>query len=188
LPEKPPRKAVFLDRDSTVIEDMRYSADIARMKVLPGVIEGLVRLQEAGYTLVIVTNQSGVARGCFTEAELRAFHEALTARLAESGVRLARIYYCPHYPEGKLPEYSTVCDCRKPAPGMILRAAKELALDLPDSWMIGDSDRDTAAGRGAGCRTILVETADDPQTGNPNPDFRAKDLQAAADIILGEQR
>jgi len=184
LPEKPSRKAVFFDRDRTVIEDMEFSTDAARLKALPGAIEGMRRLQEAGYAPVIVTNQSGVARGCFTEQELRAFHDALGAWLAERGVRVAGIYYCPHYPDGKLPQYSIACDCRKPAPGMILRAAEELALDLPNSWMVGDRDCDTAAGCNAGCRTILVETALEPRSRNPRPDFRVKDLQAAADIIL----
>ena len=184
MPEKPARKAVFLDRDCTVIEDMTFSTDPARIRALPGAIEGMLRLQETGYTLVIITNQSGVARGYFTEAELQAFHEALRSWIAERGVRVAGVYYCPHYPEGKLPEYSFVCECRKPAPGMILRAAEELGLDLPRSWMVGDRDCDTAAGRNAGCRTVLVETAPEPQPGNPKPDFRVKDLQAAADVIL----
>jgi len=185
LLDQPARKAVFLDRDCTVIEDMEFSTDPARIKALPGALEGLRRIQDAGYTLVIITNQSGVARGFFTEAELQTFHDALRAWLDDRGVRIAGIYYCPHYPEGKLPEYSFVCECRKPAPGMILRAAEELGLDLKRSWMVGDRDCDTAAGRKAGCRTILVETAAELQPGNPKPDFRAKDLQAAADVILG---
>jgi len=180
------RAAVFLDRDSTVIEDMEFSVDPARIRALPGAVEGMRRLQEAGYPLVLITNQSGVARGLFTEEGLRAFHDRLRAWLAERGVRIEAVYHCPHYPNGKVPEYTRKCACRKPEPGMILAAARDLGLDLTRSWMIGDRDCDTGAGRNAGCRTILVKTAIAPVELTPRPDFIAEGIAEAAEIILSQ--
>ena len=180
------QKAVFLDRDATVIVDMEYSADPAGLALLPGALEGLRRLQEAGYLLIIVTNQSGVARGLFSEAQVHAFHERMLALLRRGGIRIAAIHYCPHFIEGKVPEYAVECDCRKPAPGMLLRAAREHAVDLKKSWMLGDRPSDAGAGKAVGCRTIRVgrnpEWADD----DIKPDFEAADLVEAAEMILRE--
>ena len=176
-------KAVFLDRDNTVIADMEFSTDRAKLRPLPGALEALRRLQEAGYLLIIITNQSGVARGRFSERTLRDFHEHFLRRFARSGVRFAGIYYCPHYAEGKVAEYSIACDCRKPQPGLLLRAARELGVDLKQSWMVGDRPADIGAGRAAGCRTIRVGNAEWTRS-DPRADFRTPDLAGAAEIIL----
>ena len=178
-------KAVFLDRDGTTIVDTEFSADPKNLRLLPGAVEGLRRLQKAGCLLIIVTNQSGVARGLFDERELRAFREHLKRRFRRRGIRIADIYYCPHHEDGQVPQYSVKCDCRKPKPGMILRAAKEHGIDLKQSWMIGDQQRDIEAGIAAGCRTIRVGVAPGEA---PGADFEAADLRQAAGIILRASR
>ncbi len=177
------RKAVFLDRDNTVIADMEFSTDLAGLRPLPGAMKALRRLQEAGYLLIVVTNQSGVARGRFSEESLRAFHEHFLRRLERNGVRLAGIYYCPHYAEGTVAEHSIACDCRKPQPGLLLRAARELGVDLKRSWMVGDRPADIGAGRAAGCRTIRVGNAEWAEA-DPRADFETRHLAGAAEIIL----
>jgi D,D-heptose 1,7-bisphosphate phosphatase len=179
------RKAVFLDRDNTVIADMEFSINRARLRPLPGALEALRRLQEAGYLLIIVTNQSGVARGRFSEERLRGFHEHFLRRFERNGVRLAGIYYCPHYAEGKVAKYAIACDCRKPQPGLLLRAARELGVDLKQSWMVGDRPADIGAGQAAGCRTIRVGNTDWAEA-DPQADFETPDLARAAEIILRE--
>lgn len=176
------RRAVFLDRDGTVIVDTLFSTDPARLEPMPGAVEALRRLQEAGFLLVIITNQSGVARGYFTEEDLDAFHRHMADWFAQRDVRLAGVYFCPHHPDGTTPALSCACDCRKPAPGMILRAARELNVDPAASWMVGDRDADVGAGRAAGCRTIRV--AGSSEGNGLAADFDAPDLAAAADRIL----
>ena len=141
--------AIFLDRDGTLVRDIRHAADPGRLELLAGVPEALGVLSSAGYRLVVVTNQSGVARGCFSLAEAEAMGEALTASLGALGVELAGYYLCPHY--------SGPCTCRKPAPGLLINAAESLGLDLTRSWMIGDQPSDVAAGTAAGVRPILVD-------------------------------
>jgi D-glycero-D-manno-heptose 1,7-bisphosphate phosphatase len=183
LPSEHAKKAVFLDRDNTIIADMEFSTDSSKLRPLPGALEALRRLQDAGYLLVIVTNQSGVARGRFSEEALRGLHEHLLRRLEQGGVRFVGIYYCPHYAEGKVAEYSIACDCRKPKPGMLLRAVRELGVDLKQSWMVGDRPADVGAGRAAGCRTLRVGNADWGES-DPRADFETPDLAGAAEIIL----
>lgn len=149
-------KAVFLDKDGTVIEDLPYNVDPKRVRFLPGSAEGLKLLHEAGYKLIIVTNQSGVARGYFTEDDLRTLGRFLTDQLNGFGVALAGFYFCPHLPEGIVPGYGITCICRKPEPGLIFRAAREHDIDLAGSWFVGDILNDVEAGRRAGCRTVLL--------------------------------
>lgn len=179
-----PRKAVFLDRDATIIEDMEFSVDPAELRPFPEAIEGMRKLQEAGYALVIITNQSGVARGYFDEAALKAVNDRLVAMIKNQGIDIEAIYYCPHYETGAVEEYAIACGCRKPEPGMLLRAAEEYGIDLAASWMVGDRPADVGAGRAAGCRTIRVLTGPAPVEGDPEPDAIADDLSQAADIIL----
>ena len=180
-------KAVFLDRDNTVIADMEFSVNRARLRPLPGVFKALRRLQEAGYLLIIVTNQSGVARGRFSEEGLRRIHKHLLRRFERAGVRFAGVYYCPHYAEGKVAEYAIACDCRKPRPGMLLRAAEELGVDLKRSWMVGDRPADIGAGRAAGCRTIRVGNAEWTES-DPRADFERPDLARASETILRKDK
>jgi len=148
--------AVFLDKDGTIIEDLPYNVDPDRIRFMPGAENGLQLLHQAGYRLFIVTNQSGVARGYFDEKALRRVEVRLREMMGRSGVPLAGFYYCPHYPEGIVPAYSGKCTCRKPQPGLIIRAAQEHGIDLFRSWFIGDILNDVEAGRRAGCRTVLI--------------------------------
>jgi len=180
------KKAVFLDRDGTLIEDMGYGADVTRLRFLPGALEAVQRLNRAGYAVVIVTNQSGVARGLFSEDELEEFNRKLILLAREHGARINGIYYCPHHPEGKVPIYTVDCRCRKPKPGLLLRAAEALGINLRASFAIGNMPRDVEAGRRAGCRTIFIESGAAPETQARAiaSDFTTDSLSAAVDIIL----
>jgi len=153
------RPAVFLDRDGTVIEEVGYLSRPEQFRLLPGAAAAIRQLNERDIPVVLVTNQSGVARGKFSENDLAEIHRHLRELLATEDARLDAIYYCPHHPrEGQAP-YRRDCVCRKPAPGMLQQAAREHGLDLAASVMIGDSLRDLEAGAAAGCKTrILVMT------------------------------
>ena len=146
------KPAVFLDKDGTLVRDVPYNVDPARIVLNEGAADGVRKLHAAGFSLVIVSNQSGVARGYFEEADL----EVVWARLRDLLGVPFHVYYCPHYPEGFAP-YGVECTCRKPEPGMLLEAAREHNLDLPRSWMIGDILNDVEAGRRLGCRTVLLD-------------------------------
>ncbi len=176
--------AVFLDRDGTLIEDSGYLRDVARVRLLPGVAETLRALRQAGYRLIVATNQSGVARGLLTEATLAAIHDRMRDLLAQQGVQLDAVYYCPYHPEGTVEAYRRDSDCRKPECGMLRQAAADLGIDLPASWMVGDAERDVEAGRRAGCRTVLL-TPDAGADGQPVSvaDFVVQDLPAAGRVI-----
>jgi D-glycero-D-manno-heptose 1,7-bisphosphate phosphatase len=154
------RSAVFLDRDGVVVEHVAYLAAPEQVALVPGALDAIAELNRAGVAAVLVTNQSVVARGGCSETELRAIHETLAARLRPA--RLDAIYYCPHLPpdagEPERPPYRVTCDCRKPRPGLLLRAARDLDLDPSRSIMIGDSTSDAEAGRRAGMATALVRT------------------------------
>ncbi len=179
--------AVFLDKDGTLIEDVPFNVDPALIRLTPGAGEALRSLRDAGFKLIVVSNQSGVARGLFPEAALARVAERLDALLAEWDVRLDGFYTCPHHPEGSVPEYAIACACRKPAPGMILAAAREHGVDLQRSWLIGDILNDVEAGRRAGCRTILLDNGNETEwelSAERRPDFVAPDLGAAAERIL----
>jgi histidinol-phosphate phosphatase family protein len=149
--------AVFLDKVGTLIEDLPYNVDPARIRLAPGALEGLARLHACGFLLVVVSNQAGVALGMFRERALRAVERRLNALLGEAGVALAGMYWCPHHPAGSVGRYAVECGCRKPQPGLLRRAARDLGIDLDRSWMIGDILDDVEAGRRAGCRTVLVD-------------------------------
>lgn len=153
------RKAAFLDRDGVINKDRAYVHRWEDFEFVPGAIEGLQKLQDAGYALVIVTNQSGLARGFYTEAQYHALTSAMAEHLAGQGVKLDGVYYCPHHPKGSVPELALHCECRKPAPGMLQQAARELGLSLFDSLLIGDKPSDIEAARAAGVgRTYSVDS------------------------------
>jgi lipopolysaccharide heptosyltransferase II len=147
------RPALFLDRDGTLLEPVPYLHDPQQVRLVAGAAVALRAASEAGYCIVVVTNQAGIARGLFRREAVEAVHTALAEALAREGVAVERFYFCPHHPE-----FDGACQCRKPAPGMLRLAARELALDLGASVMIGDTRADLAAGEAAGCRAILVET------------------------------
>lgn len=151
------RRAVFLDKDGTLIPDVPYNVDPRRIRLMPGAAEALALLHGVGYQLIVISNQSGVARGYFPEEALMAVEARLRELAAqEAGVPLAGFYYCPHHPEGSVSAYAVACTCRKPAPGLILRAAQEHQINLKQSWFVGDILDDMEAGRRAGCKTILL--------------------------------
>lgn len=176
------RRAVFLDRDGTLIVDRPYLSDPARIELLPGVIDGLARLRDAGYLLVVATNQSGIARGYYDGAALAAMHRRLGEILAQSGIQIAAYYYCPHHVDGRVPSLARSCPCRKPGPGMLWRAAADWAIDLDRSWMIGDRVTDAQAAEAAGCASVLVGSSD---AALPVRCHQAPDLAEAADYIIG---
>ncbi len=155
------KKAIFLDRDGTIIVDKGFVHKKEDLELLPGAVEAIKLAREAGFMVVVVTNQSGVARGYFTEEEVKNFNAHLNRVLGQRGARIDAFYYCPHHPEAPIPTYRKACLCRKPQPGLILQAARELDIDLSQSWTIGDSPRDVEAGRRAGCKTILLEKGKD---------------------------
>lgn len=150
------RRALFLDRDGTLIRNEPYRDTPRGMKLLPNVARGLKAWTASGFVPVIVTNQSGIARGLITRKGLELIHARLLKLFRGAGVRIEAIYVCPHLPEGTVKTYAKRCACRKPKPGLLKRAARELRLDLRKSVTIGDSPRDVAAGRKAGTRTVLL--------------------------------
>lgn len=182
LPRRGGRPAAFLDRDGTIIEDIHYLGAPDSIVLLPGAVEGMRLLREAGYLLICVTNQSGVARGYFSERKLRDIHERMKRILAAEGAPLDGLYYCPHHPDFGEEPYRLDCGCRKPRPGMLLAGARDFDIDLPASVLIGDAERDIEAGHAAGCRAIL--RADDPRVPT-KADAIAPDLESAAEIVLG---
>jgi len=186
-PDHEPRRCVFLDKDGTLIDDVPYNVDPAKVRLAAGAAEGLARLHAAGYALVVVTNQSGVARGVFPESALAAVESRLRRMVRDAGAELTGFAYCPHHPEGTVPQYARVCECRKPAPGMILRAAGECGVDLARSWMVGDILNDVEAGRRAGCRTVLIDNGNETEwdrTPGREPDYVVADLAEAARRII----
>ncbi|NPB09156.1 MAG: D-glycero-beta-D-manno-heptose 1,7-bisphosphate 7-phosphatase [Thermodesulfobacteria bacterium] len=183
------KPVVFLDRDGTIIEEVGYLRRPEEVKLLPRVPEALRLLKEAGLALVVITNQSGIARGYFDEETLARIHERLKELLAEHGVELDGIYYCPHHPEEG-------CSCRKPKTGLAERAAKELGLDLKRAFVVGDRDVDVALGKNLGATSVLVLTGygrrdlsrllhrEGKALACVTPDIVAEDLWQAAQKIL----
>jgi len=154
------RRAAFIDRDDTLIGDTGYLDDPSGVALLPGAAEAVRLLNAAGVLAVCITNQGGVALGFVSEPVLHDIHDRMRALLAAEGARLDDLLYCPHHPDGTVDDYACVCDCRKPEPGMILTAADRHGIDLPQSVMIGDAERDVEAGRRAGCRSVLIRSGD----------------------------
>lgn len=180
------RKAVFLDKDGTLIENHPFDRAPEHIEWMPGTIDGLRRLHCLGYALIVVSNQGGIAQGLFTVEDLLCEELALRAELAKFEVPLAGFYYCPHHPEGNIPSFSVHCYCRKPHPGLLIQAARELNVDPTHSWMIGDILHDVEAGRAAGCRTVLLTNGHETEwhlTAARWPDFIAGDVLEAARLI-----
>lgn len=169
-------RAVFLDKDGTLVENVPYNVDPTRMRLAPGAAEALARISAAGYRVIVVSNQPGVALGLFAERELERVQRHL-ARL----VPMSAFYYCPHAPQAG-------CPCRKPRSGMLLQAAREQGVELAQSWMVGDILDDVEAGRRAGCRTVLVDNGNETEwhlSAEREPHAKVNGLCEAADLICG---
>jgi D-glycero-D-manno-heptose 1,7-bisphosphate phosphatase len=152
------RPAVFIDRDGTLTEEVGYVNHPSRLRLLPRSAQAVRRLNGSGVAAVVVTNQAGIARGYFSADVLRATNAALLAQLKDAGAQLDGIYVCPHHPTEGAPPYRATCDCRKPAPGLLQRAAAELDLDLTTSTVVGDRASDLVPARAVGARAVLVQT------------------------------
>jgi D-glycero-D-manno-heptose 1,7-bisphosphate phosphatase len=179
-------RAVFLDRDNTLIDNDGDLGDPGLVRLLDGVAPALARLHDAGYRLVVVSNQGGVARGVFDEADVEAVNRRISSLVDEAAGRrglIDRFYYCPYHPDGTVERYRCEHPWRKPQPGMLHAARQELGLDLGQGWLIGDQPRDVAAGRASGCSTILV-SADPAAAVDAEPTAVVESLAEAADIIL----
>lgn len=172
--------AVFLDRDGTLNEDTGYVRHPEDVRLLPGSGEAVRLLNQAGFVVVLVTNQSGVARGLMTTDDVDAVNERLGELLAESDAHIDGIYYCPHLPDGTVPAFTRECECRKPKPGLLLKAAEEMDLDLAASFMVGDSPRDVQAGKAVGAATILIDRGVPMGAG---PEMARSALEAAHTIL-----
>jgi D-glycero-D-manno-heptose 1,7-bisphosphate phosphatase len=188
-------RAVFLDRDGVLIEDVPLMTDCQDIKVIAGVAQALCRLSTTGFKLIVVTNQAIVARGLMQESEVRAMNGRIAQLLVEDGTpEIAGFYFCPHHPNASIQAYRVKCSCRKPEPGLLLRAASDHDVDLKASFLIGDRQTDIVAGAKAGCRTVLVQTGahEAPliETAVPidtriAPDHVCRDLREAAEWIVG---
>ena len=186
--------AVFIDRDGVLIEDVDLLTSLGEIRVLDGVPQALWRLKEAGFRLIVISNQTVVARGLATEADVCAMNAEVERQLTEAGApHLSGFYFCPHHPRATLPAYRVACECRKPRPGLLVQAAREHDLDLTASFVVGDRITDIIAGARAGCRTVQVQTGKhreppietvDPLDGSLQPDHVCADLPEAATWIL----
>ena len=178
--------AVFLDRDGVINVDHGYTHRIEDFEFVPGSAQALASLQRAGWRLVVVTNQSGIARGLYTNDDYERFTTHMRAQLEAEGVRLDAVLHCPHLPDAAVAAYRRVCDCRKPAPGMLMRAARELSLDLSASVMVGDRLSDLQAGRAAGVgRCLLVRSGQSVQDDEARlADAVFDDLAACARALI----
>ncbi len=180
------KKAIFLDKDGTIIPDVPYNVNPDLISLQPGVIEGLQLLQKHNFLFIVISNQAGVARGYFQRKDLVHVETKLSQLLNVAGIAIAGFYFCPHHPQGTVPEYTGTCECRKPAPGMLLQAIREHDIDPLRSWMIGDTLNDVEAGNRAGCKTILVKGGNETEwvTGaNRRPLYVATDFLDAATYI-----
>lgn len=174
-------RVVFLDRDGTIIADRHSLHRIEEVDLLPGAVDGLRTLAGMGFALVVVSNQSGVARGTFSEDDVRTVHEYLRTILAERGVHLHGLLYCPHHPEGSVAEYAIQCTCRKPGRGMADQAEAFLGLiDYKNSWSIGDKPTDVEFGNALGMKTVLLRSEYWTTPPTPAPDLIVNSLLEAA--------
>ena len=179
------RWAVFLDRDGTINVDHGYVFRPEEFQFIPGAPQAIRLLKEAGCLVIVVTNQAGVARGLYEEADVHELHRYLDQELASHGAAIDAYYYCPHHPEKGREPYLRECACRKPLPGMLFQAAADFSLELASSYLVGDKDSDIRAGVAAGCRSILVETGYGSGVADQPGDVpRVADLTAAVELIL----
>ena len=189
------RRAIFMDRDGTVLDEVGYVNHVDRVRMLPNSPAAVRRANEAGFQVVVVTNQAGVARGYFPESLVTDVNDLLRALLAEQGARVDGIYYCPHHPTVGPDPYRKECDCRKPRPGMLLRAAEEMGIDLSTSYVVGDTVKDVEARHNVGATSVLLRTGygrgelELHSAGwKRHPHHIADDLLAAVDWIVAREQ
>jgi D-glycero-D-manno-heptose 1,7-bisphosphate phosphatase len=185
------KQAVFIDRDGTLSEEVGYINHASRFRLFPYAASAVKHLNENGWLAIVITNQAGVARGYFTEDIIQTVHEAMTKDLKSNGARLDAIYYCAHHPSVGEPPYRFDCDCRKPKPGLISRAAQEFDIDLSESWMVGDRYSDVELARNAGMKSMFVmsgygrgEWEHQRQNWTQQPDQVAENLLEAVRLIV----
>lgn len=187
------RKAVFLDRDGTIIKQVELMHSVEELKLLPGAAQAIGALNKLGFLVVIVTNQPVVARGIIAPKEIDNIHAVLIERLDSKGAKIDAVYFCPHHPEATLPKFRLRCRCRKPEPGMILKGLKKLNINPKKSFMVGDALIDVVAGKKAGLKTILVKTGPgharlDEKYKETKPDFTVKNLLQMVEVISFENK
>ena len=185
--------AVFLDRDGTINEDVGYLTDLAEMHIYPFAPDAIRLLRRAGFAIVVVTNQGGIARGVIAESLVQRTHEVMAERLTRAGAPVDAWYYCPHHPESVVPGLNAPCECRKPGTALPRAAAERLGLDLARSWVVGDHWRDIQMGQGVGARAVLLRTGHGSDQEAARPDGQrveaiCDNLIAAAAFILGQPR
>jgi D,D-heptose 1,7-bisphosphate phosphatase len=182
------QRAVFLDRDGTINEDVGYLSNLNQLSIIPEAFEAVRLMNRQRLQVIVITNQSGVGRGYFDEAVVERIHVHLRAAFLAEDAVIDRFYYCPHHPTEGRGVYLLACSCRKPEPGMLIRAAAERNIDLSHSYMIGDTSNDVVAGKRASCKGILVETGygRDADTTKTRPDYTAKNILDATRWILND--
>ena len=185
------KSAVFLDRDGVISEEVGYLSDLSQLQLIPEAAQAVHRLNAIGLKVIIITNQSGVARGYFSESQVREVHREMEKMLSAQRAQIDAIYYCPHHPEGTVGQYRRECDCRKPSPGMLAQAADEHGIDLTQSYLVGDKLTDVECAQRAGTRGILVLTGygkDEEKkihdASSAKPVFIAQNLLEAAQWII----
>ena len=177
------RKAVFIDKDGTLIPNIPYNIDPERITIDDETIEGMRLLKDEGFLFIVISNQSGIAKGYFKEMDLEQVWNKISALLQRHEISIDAFYYCPHEPNAIVEQYAVECDCRKPLPGMILKAASQLKIDLSQSWMIGDILNDVEAGNRAGCSTVLIDNGNETEwrmSEERTPAFIAANILEAA--------
>lgn len=186
-------KAVFFDRDGTINEEAGYIRDLSNLKLIEGASVAIEKLRQNGYLAILITNQSGPARGYYNEKWVQTLNSTVQDLLVAEGTELDAMYYCPHLPDGTVKEYTKDCDCRKPGKALFMQAKEKFDIDLEKSFMIGDKATDVEAGHNAGCKGILLKTGYGEQVlkgeyqSIPNADYIAKDILDAANWILAQK-
>lgn len=186
------KRAIFLDKDGTLIPNIAYNVNPDLITLNPGVAKGLSLLQSR-FLLIVITNQDGVANGKFGEKEVDLVMDKMNALLKEKDVHLDGFFYCPHHPDGNTPPFNVSCECRKPQSGLLLKAAESYHINLSQSWMIGDILNDVEAGNGAGCRSILIDNGNETEwkiDGNKNriPELICTHFLEAVEHILKSEK
>jgi D-glycero-D-manno-heptose 1,7-bisphosphate phosphatase len=184
------RKAVFFDRDGTINEEVGYIKDLSNLRLIKNASSSIKKIRDKGFLAILITNQSGPARGYYNEEWVKTLNNRIQELLLSEGTELDKMYYCPHLPDGIVPEYSIECNCRKPKIGLFLKAKEDFNIDLKSSYMIGDKATDVDAGHNAGTKSILLKTGygkdvlDGKYQFVPNADYIAEDINDAIDWIL----